>query len=159
MLISFRILFEIIFSGGGNVNTLDTLADTSEKIHNIEKTKREMLKPYIMVGFMLVTITGFTTILTIQSFSDINDQKSIGHTTLGQNDKAKPSQTNSFIELVSMAIIAQAWLSGLFIGKITKSAFSGGFLFSLSLTIITMVAIMLIQFHIVNMSNLIKSPT
>lgn len=159
VLISFRILFEIIFSGGGNVNTLDTLADTSEKIHNIEKTKREMLKPYIMVGFMLVTITGFTTILTIQSFSDINDQKSIGHNTLGQNDNAKPSKTNSFIELVSMAIIAQAWLAGLFIGKITKGAFSGGFLFSIVLTIITMVAIMSIQFHIVNMSNLIKSPT
>ena len=159
VLISFRILFEIIFSGGGNVNTLDTLADTSEKIQNIEKTKREMLKPYIIVGFMLVSITGFTTILTIQSFSDINEQKSIGHSTLGQNDKAKPGETNSFIELVSVAIILQAWLAGLFIGKITKGAFSGGFLFSILLTVITMITIMSIQSHIVNLGSIIKSPT
>src|SRR5438309_2161161 len=54
VLVSFRILFEIITSGGANVNTLDSLADTSEKIYNIEKNKREMLKPYIMVGFMLI---------------------------------------------------------------------------------------------------------
>ena len=118
-----------------------------------------MLKPYIIVGFMLVTITGFTTILTIQSFSDINEQKSIGHTTLGQNDKAKPGETNSFIELVSIAIILQAWLAGLFIGKITKGAFSGGFLFSILLTVITMISIMTIQFHIVNLSVIMKSPT
>ena len=61
ILINFKVLFEIISSGGGNVNTLETLARVAEKMKTIEKTKREMLQPYVMVGFMLIGITSFTT--------------------------------------------------------------------------------------------------
>jgi flagellar protein FlaJ len=152
VLISFRILFEIIFSGGGNVNTLDTLADTSEKIYNVEKNKRDMLKPYVMVGFMLITITGFTTLMTIDSFAQINQEKKIGNTSLSGN-----VETNSFFELISVAVIIQAWLAGLFIGKITKGAYSGGFIFSIFLTIITIVAITTIQLHIINLGAILKA--
>ena len=49
ILINFKLLFEIISACGGNVNTLDTLAGVAEKRHNIEKTKREKLKPYFDV--------------------------------------------------------------------------------------------------------------
>ena len=54
ILINFKVLFEIISAGGGNVNTLITLAGVAEKMHNLEKTKREKLKPFVMVGFMLI---------------------------------------------------------------------------------------------------------
>lgn len=152
VLISFRILFEIITSGGGNVNTLDALADTSEKIHNIEKNKREMLSPYVLVGFMLIAVTGFTTLLTIDSFVSINDEKNLIHGTSPQ----KPAQSN-LMDFVSVAAVIQAWLAGLFIGKVTKGAYSGGFMFSISLTAITMLDIAIIQLHIVNISAIIKS--
>jgi flagellar protein FlaJ len=156
VLVSFRILFEIITSGGGNVNTLDSLADTSEKIYNIEKNKREMLKPYIMVGFMLITITGFTTLLTIDSFASINQQSRLGKQQLSET---YVEQTKSFFDLISMAVIVQAWLAGLFVGKITKGAFSGGFLFSVILVIITMVSINLVQLHLVNLGSILKTST
>ncbi len=148
VLISFRILFEIITSGGGNVNTLDSLADTSEKIYNIQKHKREMLKPYVLVGFMLITITGFTTLMTIDSFVNINEQK-----TLGKPDK-NAIDYKPFMEFVSLAVVAQAWLAGLFIGKVTSGAYSGGFMLSTWLTIITLVAIGFIQFHVLNVNSL-----
>ena len=156
VLVSFRILFEIITSGGGNVTTLDSLADTSEKIYDIEKNKREMLKPYIMVGFMLVTITGFTTLLTIDSFAGINEQSRLGK---HQVSNEYVEQTKTFFELISVAVIVQAWLAGLFIGKITQGAFSGGFQFSLVLVIITMVSIAIIQLHLVNIGSILKTPT
>ncbi len=156
VLVSFRILFEIITSGGGNVSTLDSLADTSEKIYGIEKNKREMLKPYIMVGFMLITITGFTTLLTIDSFAGINEQSRLGKQKLSDT---YVEQTKSFYDLVSMAVIVQAWLAGLFIGKITKGAFSGGFLFSLVLVIITMISIDIVQLHLFNVGSLLKTTT
>ncbi|NIN14366.1 MAG: secretion system protein, partial [Hydrotalea flava] len=69
ILINFKVLFEIISAGGGNVNTLITLAGVAEKMRNIEKSKREKLKPYVMVGFMLIAITGFTTLLVIESMT------------------------------------------------------------------------------------------
>ena len=153
VLVSFRILIEIISSGGGNVNTLDSLADTSEKIHGISKNKRDMLQPYVMVGFMLITITGFTTLLTIDSFAEINEKKNIGPTDTGQPN----TQSNSLLDVVSLAVVAQAWLAGIFLGKITKGAYSGGFLFSIFLTVITMADIGIIQLHIVNIGSIIKS--
>jgi flagellar protein FlaJ len=151
VLISFRILIEIISSGGGNVNTLDSLADTSEKIHTIAKSKRDMLQPYVMVGFMLIVVTGFTTLLTIDSFADINEKKNLGHTYNGQ-----APQSNSLLDVVSLAVVVQAWLAGIFIGKITKGAYSGGFLFSIFLTVITMVDIGIIQLHVINIGSIIK---
>ena len=154
VLISFRILFEIISSGGGNVNTLDSLADTSEKIHTIAKSKRDMLQPYVMVGFMLIVVTGFTTLLTIDSFADINQEKNLGHQYNGQSAQS----SSSLLDVVSIAVVLQAWLAGLFIGKITKGAYSGGFMFSILLTVITMVSIGMIQLHVINIGSIIASP-
>ncbi len=151
VLIAFRILFEIITSGGGNVNTLDSLADTGEKIYNIQKNKREMLKPYVIVGFMLIVITGFTTLLTIDSFVNINQEKNLGKpVTNGPNYQ-------SLMEFVSIAIIIQAWLAGLFIGKVTQGAYSGGFGYSAMLTGATMAAIAVIQSHLININTLVPS--
>jgi archaeal flagellar protein FlaJ len=154
VLISFRILFEVIFSGGGNVNTLDTLADTSERIYNIEKNKRDMLKPYVMVGFMIVAITGFTTLLTIDSFNDIDEGKKIGQTTSPES-----LETQTFMELIAISVIVQAWLAGLFIGKITMGAYSGGFFYCILFTLITIISLLVVQLHIVNIGAILKTPT
>jgi flagellar protein FlaJ len=151
VLITFKILFEIISAGGGNVNSLDSLADASEKIHDIEKNKREMLKPYVIVGFMIITVTGFTTLLTLDSFANINEEKNLNKET--QPVEKKP---DSFIGTVSIALVLQAWLSGLFIGKITKGAYSGGFMYSIALVIITMGCIGMIQLHLLNFNSLLK---
>src|SRR5207249_11649309 len=146
VLVSFKILFEIIASGGGNVDSLDSVADTSEKIYSIEKHKREELKVYVMVGFMLITVTCLTTLLTIDSFAAINEQKDLKK----ENGPATP---NLFLEKVGLAIVVQAWISGLFIGKITKAVYSGGFMYSILLVIIAMISFALIQLHIVNFSS------
>ena len=155
VLISFRILFEIISSGGGNVNTLDSLTDASEKIRNISKNKRDMLQPYVMVGFMLIVITGFTTLLTIDSFTEIDKGKNVVHKDNGQ----QADQPSPLLEVVSIAVVAQAWLAGLFIGKITKGAYSGGFLFSMLLTIITLASIGMIQLHIIDIGSILSKPS
>ena len=149
-IIRFRILFEIISAGGGNVNSLDSLADTSEKIFTIEKNKREELRVYVMVGFMLIIVTGFTTLLTIDSFATINEQKNLDKTQkIGQ-------QPNVFLDKVAIALIVQAWISGLFIGKITKGSYSGGFMYSILLLVMTMISIAMIQLHLVNFNSMLQ---
>jgi flagellar protein FlaJ len=150
ILINFRVLFEIISSGGGNVNTLDTLAGISEKIRNIEKEKREMLKPYVMVGFMLVGITGFTTLLVIDSLTGLG--------TNLETDEIKKNtlqlESNARFELLGIAILVQSWLSGLFLGKITTGSYSAGFRYSIILVIISIGAIAIIQSKIFSVSSM-----
>lgn len=153
VLISFRILFEIISSGGGNVNTLDSLSDTSEKIANVEKHKRDSLKPYVMVGFMIMAVTAFTTLLVISSFEHIEEQKHIGKTNRLQDVK----KDSSLMEIVSISVIIQSWLAGLFIGKVTTGAYSGGFLYSIFLTIIAIIAIAMIQFSVIDIGSILPS--
>jgi len=148
ILISFKILFEIISAGGGNVNTLNTLAGVAEKMRNIEKTKRETLKPYVMVGFMLVGITGFTTLLVIDSLTSIGTDL--------EKDDAKRAQleatSNARFSMLAMAILVQSWVSGLFLGKITTGNYSGGFMYSVYLVILAIGAIVIIQSGIFSVS-------
>ncbi|MBS3926477.1 MAG: type II secretion system F family protein [Nitrosarchaeum sp.] len=150
VLINFRVLFEIISSGGGNVSTLDTLAGVSEKVRNIEKEKREMLKPYVLVGFMLIGITGFTTLLVIDSLSGLGAHLEI--------DEAKRNElqvdSDARFELLGIAILIQSWLSGLFLGKITTGSYSAGFRYSIILICIAIGSIVIIQSKIFSVSSI-----
>ena len=150
VLISFRILFEIISSGGGNVETLDSLAETSERIYTIEKSKQEMLKPYVMIGFMLIGITGFITLIVIDTFSDIEMGK--------ETDEVKRAElsrkSNSAIEAFSLIVVVQSWITGLFLGKIITGNYSGGFQYSIILVIISLTGVIVIQSSIISMTSL-----
>lgn len=149
ILISFKILFEIIASGGGNVNTLESLAGISEKIQNIEKSKREMLKPYVMIGFLLIGITGFTTLMVIDSLTSISIQSELQDYKKIQLEQ----ESKSRFQLMSFSIIIQAWLAGLFLGKVTTGNYSGGFKMSIFLLMITIVAIFIIQQGLFNVAT------
>ena len=148
VLINFKVLFEIISAGGGNVSTLETLANVSEKMRTIQKTKREMLQPYVMVGFMLIAITSFTTLLVIDSL-----------TTLGadlESDDVKKAEIEkdaiAKFEMLGMAILIQSWIAGLFLGKITTGSYSGGFMYSIFLVVISIGAIAIISLKIFSVS-------
>lgn len=150
ILINFKILFEIISSGGGNVNTLNTLAGVAESMKNIEKTKREKLQPYVMVGFMLIAITGFTTLLVIESLT------SLGADLESDEEKRAllESEAKDRFQLLGIAILVQSWISGLFLGKITTGSYSGGFMYSIFLVGIAIGAIVLIQSKIFSVSSI-----
>ena len=84
-------------------------------------------------------------------FRSINEQKNL---------KAKPAEqnkvkTNSLMGAVSISIILQSWLAGLFIGKITTGAYSGGFLYSIFLIIISFIAIGIVQADIINIGSIL----
>ncbi len=150
ILINFRVLFEIISAGGGNVKTLNSLAHVSEKMKTIEKTKREMLQPYVMVGFMLIAITGFTTLLVIESLTSLGAQL--------EPDEAKSAAlaeiAKSRFELLGIAILIQSWIAGLFLGKLTTGSFSGGFMYSVALVAVTIGAILLIQLKLFSVASI-----
>ena len=150
VLINFKILFEIIAGGGGNVHTLIALADVSEKIHNIEKTKRSMLRPYIMIGFILIGITGFTTLLVIDSLTSI----SIMSETDPQKILELKQESKESFDMYSVAILIQAWLAGIFLGRVVTGTYSGGFQYSIMLVLIAFASILIIQSSIVSIGTL-----
>ncbi len=150
ILINFKVLFEIISAGGGNVKTLSSLAHVAEKMKNIEKTKREMLQPYVMVGFMLIGITGFTTLLVIESLTSLGAQL--------EPDESKSAAlelvAQSRFEMLGIAILIQSWIAGLFLGKLTTGSYSGGFIYSALLIAVTVGAIVLIQLKLFNVASI-----
>lgn len=149
ILINFKVLFEIISAGGGNVNTLITLAGVSEKMRNIETTKRETLQPYVMVGFMLIAITGFTTLLVIDSLTSLGGQL---ETEQYRKDILNADSAFKF-KLLGLSILVQSWIAGLFLGKITTGNYTGGFMYSLFLVIISLVAILIIQLKLFSVAS------
>jgi len=150
ILINFKVLFEIISAGGGNVNTLDTLANISEKMRTIEKTKREMLQPYVMVGFMLIAITSFTTLLVIDSLTSLDSQ--LERDDLKKEELEKDAKSN--FDMLGMAILIQSWIAGLFLGKITTGSYSGGFMYSILLVVIAIGAIAIISLGIFDVASI-----
>jgi len=146
-LISFNILFELISAGGGNSETLDSLTETSERLHVIQKEKRELLTPYLFVGFILMGTTGFTTLLVIDSFADIEQQSR----DLSEIEEEIATGT---LGLYPLIVLIQSWTAGLFLGRVIKGAFSGGFLYSIILVIMTLVGITLVQFSIIDVNSL-----
>ena len=147
VLISFNILFELISAGGGNPETLDSLTETSERMQEIQKEKRDLLMPYLFVGFILMGTTGFTTLLVIDSFGDIAQES--------QNLSDIEGQVAvSTLGLFPLIVLIQSWTAGLFLGKVIKGAFSGGFLYSIILVVMTMMGITLVQFSIIDVNSL-----
>ena len=143
-------LFEIISAGGGNVKTLSSLAQVAEKMKTIEKTKREALQPYVMVGFMLIAITGFTTLLVIESLTSLGAQLEPDET----KSAALALIAESRFELLGIAILVQSWIAGLFLGKLTTGSVSGGFMYSVFLVVVATIAIALIQLKLFNVASI-----
>jgi len=140
VLINFKILFEIISAGGGNVDTLESLASTAEKMYNVEKQKIEKLKPYVMIGFMMVGLTSFITLMVIDSMSSV----SLDTATEEKVIESLQQKRDNDMRVFSYAVILQSWLAGLFIGKITTGSYSGGFLYAAILTVIAILAAVII---------------
>ena len=147
VLISYNILFELISAGGGNPQTLDSLTETSERLHEIQKEKRELLLPYLYVGFILMGTTGFTTLLVIDSFGDIEQQSQ-------DLSGIEGGIIQSTLGLFPLIVLIQSWTAGLFLGRVIKGSFSGGFLYGIILVILTLVGITLVQFSIIDVNSL-----
>jgi flagellar protein FlaJ len=146
VLISFNILFELISAGGGNSETLDSLTETSERMQEIQKEKRDLLMPYLFVGFILMGTTGFTTLLVIDSFADIAQES--------QNiSDLEVELAGSTLGLFPLIVLIQSWTAGLFLGRVIKGAFSGGFFYSIILVILTLIGITLVQFSIIDVNS------
>ncbi len=153
VLINMKILIEVIESGGGYSDALDTLAQASERAYNVEKEKQAMLKPYVMVAFMIMGVTAFATLMVIDSFSGIEQSLVPGKA------QSNPAITKEMRGLFAASITVQAYLVGLFMGKIISGTFAAGFNYSAMLVATVLAAVIFADFAPINLNSLFAPPT
>ena len=136
VLMNFLILIETIEVGGGPAEALDLLASYSEKTRDVEKNKREMLRPYIVLPFIWTILMALTFMFTFYVITHLP--------TIGISVITLPA-LKSQMALFSCAIIFQSWLSGFFIGKVTQGTFAAGFKYSILLSLTALTSLLLSQ--------------
>ncbi len=139
VLIHFFILIETIETGGGSPSALEILADYSEKNKDIETNKRSMLKPYLILAFVWSVLIALTTTIVALTMFMLTQISLPG---MGQVPvEAMQNQINLF----SIGIILQCWMSGFFIGKINDGTFAAGFKHSAMLAATAFASLLLSQ--------------
>jgi len=139
VLVHFFILVETIEIGGGSPDALEILAEYSEKNRDTEMNKRSMLMPYVILSFVWSVLIAFTTTivaLTIYILAQIS-LPNISSTTFATMQQ----QMNLF----SVGIIFQCWMSGFFVGKISEGSFAAGFKYSALLAVTAYLSLVMSQ--------------
>jgi flagellar protein FlaJ len=115
-LINIYVLVDAIEVGGGTPETLETLTSFSEKLSSLEKERKSLLKPLVIMPYIGVAILLFSNIIFL-SF-------------MGSIMQSYATQTMSFTEfatLIMPPLILQSFLTGLVTGKICTGQTSAGF--------------------------------
>jgi len=136
VLINFLILIETIEVGGGSPEALEMLASYSEKIRDVEKNKRDMLKPYVILPFIWTILMALTFTFTFYVFTQL---------PIWYLGESSFPLLESQMTIFSSVIIFHSWLSGFFIGKVTQGTFAAGFEYSILLAIVSLASLLLSQ--------------
>ncbi len=124
VVVNFAMLIETIEIGGNSTQSLEILSEYSEKERELQINRRAMLKPYIALAFIWSVLIAVTT--TIVSLTTYMMTTVVSTSLSSVAFMAMQSQMQMF----SVGIILQCWISGFFIGKISEGNFGAGFLYS-----------------------------
>jgi len=133
--ISLFLLVDAINVGGGTPETLETLARFNESIISMEKEKKSMMRPLLLVPYIGMAVLIFVVITLLTFFRSIM-------TLMGK--------TIPFVDLVQILLpplIINVYGMGLVGGKIASGKTSSGFLHSIMLLLLTFVALSLSPYY------------
>jgi Archaeal flagella assembly protein J len=119
--VNFAMMVETLEIGGNSIQSLEILSEYSEKEREMQVNRRALLKPYIVLAFMWSALIAVTT--TIVALTTTMMSGMMGADIAANAKIAMSDQLNMF----SVGIIIQCWLSGFFIGKISEGNFGAGF--------------------------------
>jgi pilus assembly protein TadC len=139
VLVNFMMMIETIEIGGGPASALEILSGYSEKEHEVQVNKRALLKPYVILAFVWSILIALTTTIVAMTMYVVTQ---LATPTLSM---AMASSLQNQIEVFSLGIILQCWVSGFFIGKISEGNFAAGFKYSALLAITAYISLVLSQ--------------
>jgi archaeal flagellar protein FlaJ len=118
---NFSMMVETIEMGGNSIQSLEILSEYSEKERELQINRRALLKPYILLALIwsvLIAVTTTIVALTTNMMTAIVSSDLSSAANLAMSDQ---------LEIFSVGIIIQCWISGFFIGKISEGNFGAGF--------------------------------
>jgi len=132
-LINVYILVDAIEVGGGTPETLETLTRFSEKLSSLEKEKKSMLRPLLIMPYIGAGILLFSTIIFLGFMRTILVSFSTGQSM----------PFTDFATLILPPLILQSFLTGLVTGKISSGVTSSGFKHGAILVVVAIVLMVL----------------
>jgi flagellar protein FlaJ len=150
VLVNFLILTETIKIGGGSAAALEILTEYSEKQKDVEMNKKSLLKPYVLLAFIWSVLIALTTTMVTTTVYALT-QISLPGT------KALPFEVmQGQVNLFSVGIILQCWLSGFFVGKVNDGTLAAGFKYSAMLVLTAHISLVLSQTFMGGMYGLVS---
>ncbi len=149
VLVNFLILMETIKMGGGSSVALEILTEYSEKQKDVETNKKSLLRPYVILAFIwsvLIALTTTMVALTVYALTQLSFPGSTPMSFLVIQEQ---------MNLFSLGILLQCWLSGFFVGKVNEGNFAAGFKYSAMLVLTAHISLMLSQTMLGGMFGLI----
>jgi len=137
--VNFAMMVETIEIGGNSTQSLEILSEYSEKERELQINRRAMLKPYIILAFIWSVLIAITT--TIVALTTYMMTTVVSDTLSTTAFLAMQEQ----LQLFSVGIIFQCWISGFFIGKISEGNFGAGFQYSAMLSATAYLSLVLSQ--------------
>jgi len=150
VLVNFLILTETIKIGGGSGTALEILTEYSEKQRDIDVNKKSLLKPYVILAFIWSVLIALTTTMVSMTIYALTQISLPGATTMPL--EVMQDQVNIF----SIGIILQCWLSGFFVGKVNEGTLAAGFKYSAMLVLTAHISLMLSQTFLGGMYSLVS---
>ena len=139
VLVNFLILVETIKIGGGSATALEILTEYGERQKDVDSNKRSLLKPYVILAFIWSVLIALTTTMVAMTVYALTQIALPGTSVLPF--EVMQNQLNIF----SIGIILQCWLSGFFVGKINEGTFAAGFKYSAMLVLTAYISLLLSQ--------------
>ncbi len=152
VVINFAMLIETIEIGGNSTQSLEILAEYSEKERELQINRRALLKPYIMLAFVwsvLIAVTTTIVALTTYMMTTVISESISSSAYLLMQEQ---------MSMFSVGIILQCWISGFFIGKISEGNFGAGFQYSALLSATAYLSLILSQTLLSGMFGLAPTP-
>jgi len=143
-LVNMYLLVDAIEVGGGAPETLETLAQFSEMVSSLEKEKRTMLRPLLIIPYIGAGILLFTNIVFLGYMRSVIRM-------FGRQAIPFPQ----FVTLLLPPMIIHTYLTGLVTGKMGSGSISAGFKHALLLTIVALFVVWLSPYFIMPISEAI----
>jgi flagellar protein FlaJ len=132
-LINMYVLVDAIEVGGGTPESLETLTRFSEKLSSIEKERKAMLKPLVLMPYVGTAILLFSNIIFLGFMGSM----------MGSLSSGQSMPYTDLITLIVPPLILQSFLTGMVTGKLSTGQASSGFKHGVFLVIIGLVIIVL----------------
>jgi flagellar protein FlaJ len=139
VVVNFAMMVETIEIGGNSIQALEILSEYSEKERELQVSRRELLRPYIILAFVwsvLIAVTTTIVALTTYLMTTVVSTSLSSVALAGMQGQMK---------MFSVGIILQCWISGFFIGKISEGSIAAGFKHSALLAVTAYISLVLSQ--------------